>query len=416
MKKCRISGQEMNEVFSLGDLCVSNFVPSDYPHPPVKSTLSLCFCDESKLLQLRDSFPTDVLYGQYWYRSGTNLSMKLALKDVVDSVLARAIIRKDKVWLDIASNDGTLLSYVPKDIFKVGIDPAEDNYHEEARKVCDDSIQDFFSAETYFGGKYGHKKAFIVTAVAVFYDLDNPGKFLEDVYSVMEDDGLFVIQMSYTPLMVNQLAFDNICHEHVCYYSLTSLKYVLEKKGFRIVDCELNDVNGGSFRVYVKKDKSPINTFRTAPYRDVANLRIQALLEYEENNGFNDVQKYISFYEEILKLKKATVELILTEYANGKKIWGYGASTKGNTLLQWYGLDNQVIEKIAERSPYKYGLKTVGTNIPICSEDEMREAHPDFLLILPWHFIEEFRRREQSYLQSGGAFIVPCPKLDVITG
>ncbi len=416
MVKCRISDSEAQDVFSLGELYVSDFVSSDATRPAVKSDLTLCLSSKSKLLQLKDTFSAGSLYGRYWYRSGTNLSMRLALKDVVDSVLLRKRMDRNAVWLDIASNDGTLLRFVPGNLVRIGIDPAEDSFKEEALKYADDVVQDFFSADIFRRSTYGFRKADVVTVVAMFYDLDDPGKFLRDVSEIMDDDGLLVLQMSYTPLMIQQLAFDNICHEHICYYSLTSLKYLLEENGFQIVDCELNDVNGGSFRAYIKKDIADVKSFKTGPFRDVANFRIQSLLEYEEVNGFNTIERYEQFYKDIVELKKSTVEFILEEHGKGKVIWGYGASTKGNTLLQWYGLDHTVITAIAERSPYKHGLKTVGTNIPIESELDMRKEKPDYLLVLPWHFIEEFKNREEEYLKGGGAFIVPCPKFEVIRG
>jgi hypothetical protein len=248
----------------------------------------------------------------------------------------------------------------------------------------------------------------------MFYDLPDPVAFLNDVYDVLHDEGLFVVQMSYTPLMVQQMAFDNICHEHLMYYSLHSFKHVIEKAKFKIVDCELNDVNGGSFRVYLQKDIAKVTSFATAPYRDVARYRINSTLEYENKIGANTVEFYMNFYKKLQELKEKTYNFIKQEKEKGKSIWVYGASTKGNTLLQYFGLDKTLIDGAAERSPYKFGLKTVGTDITIYSEQDMRKANPDYLLILPWHFIDEFKRREAPYLMSGGHFIVPCPVFEIV--
>jgi hypothetical protein len=214
--------------------------------------------------------------------------------------------------------------------------------------------------------------------------------------------------------MLKQLAFDNICHEHIYYYSLTSIKNLLEKVNLKIVDCLLNDINGGSFRVYIRKNNSNDRNFKTAPYRDVANYRIQSLLTHEEKDGITTTKPYLEFYEKIKALRDETVSFIKDQKSKGKTIWAYGASTKGNTLLQWFGLDNTLIDGIAERSPYKFGLKTIGTNIPIYSEDVLREKNPDYVLVLPWHFINEFCEREKKYLEKGGKFIVPCPKFEII--
>lgn len=414
MRKCRISNAETKDVLSLGELYVSDFTTQGTTDASQKGDLTLCFSEESKLLQLKESTPVDCLYGKYWYRSGINSSMRMALKDVVDSVLTRVNLNDNDLWLDIACNDGTLLSFVPKNITKVGIDPAESSYMKEAERYADEIIQDYFTSTAFLKSKFGSRKAKVVTVIAMFYDLDDPGAFLDDINDVMDDDGLLVLQMSYTPLMIKQLAFDNICHEHVCYYSLTSLNYLLTRRGFKIVDCELNEVNGGSFRIYIKKDVPRAKKFKSAPFRDVAEFRIQSLLQFEENNGNNTIECYKKFHQDIQELKERTVGFIQEQITSGKTVWAYGASTKGSTLLQWFGLDSTSIQGIAERSSYKYGLKTVGTNIPIYSEEEMRKAKPDYLLILPWHFVEEFKVRERDYLENGGAFIVPCPKFEII--
>jgi hypothetical protein len=214
--------------------------------------------------------------------------------------------------------------------------------------------------------------------------------------------------------MIEQMAFDNICHEHIYYYSLFNIKNLFKKYGFKIVDCQLNDINGGSFRIYVMKEQGDIKKFSTQPYRDVCNFRINSILEYEKTLNLDCVETWINFYNKINDLREHTINFIKSEKLKGKKIWGYGASTKGNTLLQYFELDNTLIDGIAERSFYKWGTRTVGTNIPIYSEDDMRREKPDFLLVLPWHFINEFIERESDFLKSGGKFIVPCPKFEII--
>ena len=310
-------------------------------------------------------------------------------------------------------NDGTMFDYIPKNIIKIGVDPCDDSYTKESEKKADLIIQDYFNYDNYSISKFGKMKAKVITVIAMFYDLDKPDKFLQDVYRVLDDDGLLVMQMSYTPLMLKQLAFDNICHEHIYYYSLFNIKKILERNGFGVVDCTLNDINGGSFRVFIKKNGHE-NDFYTQPFRDVANFRVDSLLEYEKTLKLDEKETWLNFHLNLDVLKDIVYHFIKREKENGKTIWGYGASTKGNTTLQYFGLDNTLITSIAERSTYKWGLKTVGTNIPICSEEEMRKAKPDYLLILPWHFINEFKEREKDYLIGGGKFIVPCPKFEVI--
>ena len=215
--------------------------------------------------------------------------------------------------------------------------------------------------------------------------------------------------------MINQLAFDNICHEHIYYYTLSSLKRILERNNLKIIDSQLNDVNGGSIRIFATKSESNLTKFSTQPYRDVCNVRIESLLRYEETLKIDKLETWTKFLDDVNLLRENTVSFIRSEREKGKKVWAYGASTKGNTLLQYFGLNKNDIDAIAERNPQKYGLKTVGTGIPIVSEELMREEKPDYLLILPWHFISEFIQRESEYLSNGGKFIVPCPKFEIIT-
>ena len=408
--KCRISGKETVEVFNLGKLLMSDFTPDgDKPRTGL-GELKMMLCTESGLLQLETILPPEEMYGKYWYRSGINDTMKQKLKDVAVSCLDSIDTKEGDVFLDIACNDGTMFDYVPDYMIKVGIDPADDSFVEESSKKANAIVQDFFSAEAYKRTEYADLKPKIITTIAMFYDLDDPQPFVEDIYDILDDDGIWVLQLSYTPLMLKQLAFDNICHEHICYYSLSSMKYLMDRVGFDIVDCQLNDVNGGSFRIYLMKKTADKTKFRNQQERDVANFRVNSLLEYEKSLKLNDPQTYIDFYSEICKLRDDTMSFIKQEKAKGKKIAGYGASTKGNTLLQWYGLDHTHVDYIAERSEYKYGLKTAGTKIPIIAEADMRADHPDYLIILPWHFINEFAEREAEYIEKGGKFIVPCPK------
>jgi SAM-dependent methyltransferase len=402
------------KLFSLGELYVSDFIEKDEDARAGKHDMTLVIDERYGAARLEKCTPIHSMFGKYWYRSGINQTMRTELKGIVDSVTSVQKLNEGDLWLDIACNDGTLLSFVPDGIKKLGIDPAEDSFKNESSKIADEVIQDFFTLENFKKSKFKKKKAKVVTCIAMFYDLDEPVEFLKDVTKVLDDDGLFVLQMSYTPLMIKQLAFDNICHEHVYYWGLASIEKLLKKAGLKIVDCQLNDVNGGSFRIYIKKKKSDVTTFATAPYRDVCNVRVESLIKWEKGLKLDKEEIWLDFYNRIEALKKETVDFIKAEKAKGKIICGYGASTKGNTLLQYFGLDNTLIDAIAERSHYKFGLKTIGTNIPVLSEEDVRAMNPDYMLVLPWHFIAEFVKREDEFLSKGGKFIVPCPNFQIV--
>lgn len=404
------------KVINLGEHYVSDFIKSDADYIGRKKwSLDLELDENIGAVRLTEIPPSEDMWGKYWYRSGINNSMQKELGNIVNEICSRINISKNDIWLDIACNDGTLLKQVPDEFIKIGIDPADETFFKESSKYAK-IVQSYFNFDAYQKSGYGDKKVKVITTIAMFYDLINPYPFIEDVKKILDDDGVWVLQLSYTPLMIKQLAFDNICHEHAYYYSLLSFKKLFERCGFKIVDCSLNDVNGGSFRVYIQKQNAKIESFGTAPLRDVCNFRLQSLIEYELNN-FNilDLNMWKKFQSDIEFLKKQTVDFIKKEKSKGKIICGYGASTKGNTLLQWFGLDNTLIDAIAERSPYKYGLKTIGTNIPIKSEEDVRNMNPDYMIVLPWHFISEFVKRENEFLNKGGKFIVPCPNFQIIS-
>ena len=405
----------MKELFTLDKLYVSDFLKQSENPVTDKVEMKLMLEEDTGAVRLEKSAPLDTMYGKYWYRSGINTTMKKELNNIVESILNFIEFKENDLWIDIACNDGTLLSYVPSKFIKVGIDPVEDSFKVESEKHANLIIQDFFTAKSFLDSKFGNLKAKIITTIAMFYDLEDPNFFIEDIKQILDEDGLWVLQLSYTPLMLKQLAFDNICHEHIYYYSLFNIKKLFKKHGIDIIDTQLNDTNGGSFRIYCMKEKADKTKFGTQPYRDVCQFRINSLLEYEKTLSLDSVETWINFYQRINDLKEKTLDFIKQEKSKGKTIWGYGASTKGNTLLQYFGLDNTLIDGIAERSIYKFGHRTIGTNIPIYSEDEMRKAKPDYLLILPWHFINEFIKREQDFLINGGKFIVPCPKFEVIS-
>lgn len=403
-------------VTKLGSHYVSDFIKSENDYEGRKKwSLDLELDQEIGAARLTEIPPSETMWGKYWYRSGINSTMTKELGNIVEEICSRIKYKEGDVWLDIACNDGTLLKQIPDKFIKLGIDPADDTFLSEASK-WGIVVQDYFSWNAYERTGHADKKAKVITTIAMFYDLINPHPFIQDVKKVLDDNGVWVLQLSYTPLMIKQLAFDNICHEHAYYHSIGSFKKLFEQHDLKIVDCSLNDVNGGSFRVYVQKNEADVTSFGTSPLRDVCNYRVSSLLEYETKNyNMSDPKIWEEFQSNIENLKKQTVDFIKQEKAKGKIICGYGASTKGNTLLQWFELDHTLIDAIAERSPYKFGLKTIGTNIPIKSEEEVRAMNPDYMLVLPWHFIAEFIQREHEFLNRGGKFIVPCPRFEIIS-
>ena len=408
-----------HKLIELGSMYTSDFVESNTDlKSRNKYSLDLVWNEKLGCPTLTEQPSGEEMWGKYWYKSGTNKSMKIALMNVVEGVLSHKkmkhyLLDDKKVWLDIACNDGTLLSYVDGDaFFRVGIDPIEEKYIAEALHHSDSIVQDYFTYDAWERAN-APKKADVVTSIAMFYDLQDPFTFAEDVEKVLENNGIWVLQLSYTPLMIKQLAFDNICHEHWAYHNLTSVQRILGVANMKVLNAELNDVNGGSIRIYAVKKTADMNSFGSAPLRDVWAMNVQAIFNNEHN--YDNLPVWNDFANNVAMLRMKTTDFIDKANREGKSVWGYGASTKGNTLLQHFDLDNTKIEAIAERNPDKWGLCTIGSNIVIKSEQEMREAQPDYVLVLPWHFISEFVEREREYLEKGGAFIVPCPQFRIYT-
>jgi SAM-dependent methyltransferase len=389
---------------------------SDFPRPgessAQKAPLELALCRRCRLVQLRHTVDPNDLYRNYWYKSGTNQTMRVALADIANKAETLIHLQEAELVLDIGCNDGTLLAaYRTGGIVRLGIDPSD--VAENARKVADKLVVDFFSQES-FRSVAGDARAKIITSIAMFYDLPDPNRFVADVKECLDKDGLWIIQMSYLPLMLQTNEFGNVCHEHLEYYSLQSLEYLLNLHEFEIVDAELNDINGGSLRAYIRNRDADPENFADATYRELARDRVQAMREQELKLGLADRDIYREFAFRVERIKRDTVDFVREAVGRGKKVHVYGASTKGNTVLQYFGLDHTLIAAAAERNPDKWGRVTVGTNIPIISETEARAAMPDYFLVLPWHFLQEFMAREHDYLYSGGRFIVPFPHFTLI--
>ncbi|MBU6500539.1 MAG: class I SAM-dependent methyltransferase [Patescibacteria group bacterium] len=414
INKCRSCGfAKLDDILSLGNLYVSAFVDEEEQKGMKKYPLDLVLCNETSggcgLLQLRHTVPSEVMYRNYWYRSGTNQTMTDALYDIVSAAKAVAQLGKGDFVIDIGANDGTLLSaYADSGVTRVGFEPAR-NIAPVAKNNAEHIINDFFNFEAWVK-EFPGKKAKIITAIAMFYDLDDPNKFVADAAKCLDDDGVFIIQMSYLPLMLSQKDFMNICHEHLEYYSLLSLENLLKRHNLEVFDVETNDVNGGSFRVFIKHKNSGKN-IKIKPRADEC---VEKMRADERALGLNGRKPYEDFVRRVEDLKRRTVEFIKSETAKGKKVYVYGASTKGNTLLQYYGLSTKEIPFAIERSQYKWGKKTVGSLVPIISEEQARAEKPDYFLILPWHFIKEFLEREKKFLEGGGKFIVPLPEFKIL--
>ena len=400
IKKCRVCGSEkLISILNLGKIYVSDFVASFSNRG--KIPLELILCENCNLLQLRHTTNPDLLYREYWYKSGINETIVADLKDIVSKVEDQIKLKEGDIVIDIGCNDGTLLrSYKTKGLKLVGFEPAL-NLIKEAKEGTTKIIPNYFSFK-FYRRYFNEHKAKVITSIAMFYDLGKPNKFIDDITKCLDKDGLWIIEMRYLPLMLQQNDIGNLVHEHLEYYSLMALKILLERHSLEVVNVELNDVNGGSLRAYIRfKNRFSINS------------SVNVLIEKEKRAKLNTIEPYSQFASRILRIKQEVYDFVKKEHDAGKRIFVYGASTKGNTMLQYFGIDHNLIEAAAERDSRKFGMKTIATEIPIISEEESRKS-ADYFLILPWHFLDAFIKREKEFLSSGGKFIVPLPEFKVI--
>ncbi len=409
LTKCRIcDSTHLRPVLTLGEQSVSDFIGGDEtsPHVGLRVPLDLVICDVSKggcgLLQLRHTVNRRLLYKKYWYKSGMNDTMKAALEEIAWKAERTAPLSDDDMVIDIGCNDGTLLRGYTKHLIRVGFEPTT-NLLSEARSGTSLIINDFFNYDA-FARHFPKKRAKCITSIAMFYSIEDPNQFVSDVAKCLDVNGLWIIQMAYLGAMLDTNNFDNICHEHLEYYSLLSLEKLMERHSLSVIDVELNEIYGGSFRIYVRPNTSAIKKSSAVIAMEEAEIRL----------GLDRPDVYRAFAKKIRELKRQVGTFIQNEVNRGKTVYVYGASTKGNVILQYFGLDNHLIKAAAERNPDKWGRTTVGTMIPIVSEEQARAEKPDYFLVLPWAFLKEFKRREKAFLERGGKFIVPLPELKII--
>lgn len=412
-KSCRVCGSEsLTTVIDLGEQYLQgSFVKEGKELPPMRRIpCQIVRCNPEQdenacgLLQMKHSVPPEILYAAYWYRSGTNNTMREHLKGIAARALS--IIDKETARiLDIGCNDGTLLSNYPEAFTKFGVDPSD--VAQEVNLPNTQVVQDIFPSKK-LSAVLKDEKLDVITSIAMFYDLESPVAFCRDIKRHLAEDGIWIFEMSYMPEMLKLNSYDTICHEHLEYYSFAVLEKILKMADLRIFEISYNDINGGSIRCYATHAEN--TKYQAKEYQQLIDQTRQQEFDLELDTG----KPYFSFQQRIDEEKEKLHSLLVDLKNQGKRIHIYGASTKGNTILQFCNIDNTLIECAAERNPDKYGAKTLGTNIPIVSEAESREMKPDYYLVLPWHFKAEFIEREKEALDNGTGFIFPLPIIEIV--
>ena len=409
IKECRIcKNRNLKIIIDLKSQYIQgSFIKKNYPKPYLKKIpLKLVFCNKCFLVQLLHTTNKEILYKNYWYSSGINQTMKTHLKKLVNLIYTiKQKETKNIDVLDIGCNDGTLLNYFTKSVNKYGIDPSQIIKRIDKKKIT--VIKDFFppKKENLESLKI---KFDLITSIAMFYDINDPNLFVKNIKYYLKNKGIWVFELSYLVDMLKLNSFDTICHEHLEYYSLQPLNYLMKKNGLKIFNLSRNSINGGSIRCFVTHEKNSIYDKKQNIYK------IKKLIKNEKKLKINSLYPYKKFYKNILKIKFDLKQLILSIKKQGKSIFILGASTKGNTILQFLNLNNKIINYAVERNKQKIGAITIGSNIKIISEQMSKRLNPDYYLVLPWHFKNEILNREKEFVRKGGNLIFPLPKIQII--
>lgn len=407
IERCRLcQAGQLETILSLGNQALTGLFPKKEDPDALLAPLELVKCRECHLVQLAHNFDLGQLYGAtYGYRSGLNLSMVKHLSQKVAKIQQLCPLEAGDLVIDIGSNDGTTLGAYPEmGLQRIGMDPSGAKFLQYYKPGIE-LIADFFCAKKV-QEKVGPKKAKVITSIAMFYDLEEPQNFVNEIASLLGDDGVWVFEQSYLPAMLEANSYDTICHEHLEYYGLSQIARMLDRAGLKIVEIEHNDVNGGSFSITAAKKNS-----RFPECTD----RIRATLQRESGMGLDTIRPFEQFRQRVEQHRTELKNLLNLIHRSGLKLYGYGASTKGNVLLQFCGLDSKDLPAIAEVNPDKFGAKTPGSQIPIISEADAKAADPDLFLVLPWHFRENILKRERAFLEVGGAFLFPLPHTEIVT-
>ena len=402
IQRCRISGStNLIPVLNLGKMSMTGVFPKPGEKVP-SGPMNLVFCPDSGLVQLRQSYSLDEMYGDnYGYRSGLNDSMVKHLTGITQKLQKLHPLDAESAVLDIGGNDGTLLkAYDVAGLERICVDPTVDKWLAYYGGTDIKTIASFFPTPG-LNGKFFD----IITSISCFYDLEDPNDFVNGISQSLKADGIWHFEQSYLPAMIAANSYDTVCHEHLEYYTFKVVEELLAKHGLRVIDVEQNNVNGGSFAVTAAHAESnyAVNT-----------AAIRRIRETEAFFNENPLGVLKEFESRVMWHRNQLTSLIRNLNESGKSVAACGASTKGNVLLQYANLTRDDIAYVADVNPNKHGCVTPGTKIPIVSEADARKMPTDYKLVLPWHFRRGIIQREAEFLNAGGFLIFPLPHIEIV--
>tara|TARA_B100001063_G_scaffold222431_1_gene228895 strand:- start:2376 stop:3620 length:1245 start_codon:yes stop_codon:yes gene_type:complete len=378
----------------IGDQPLSGFFYKKIHKKLPKYSLDLFQCKVCGLVQIKNKFNVKKMYGQhYGYETSKSKLMVNHLKEKVHRFKKKGYFKKGNSIIDIGSNDGTFLNLIGDKNIRYGVDPSGKKFADNYRKIT--LINNFFSRKKI---KPKNIKFDMITSFAIFYDVEDPNQFCLDIKNILKPNGVWICELSYLPLMLKNLTFDQICHEHVTYYSLNVFEKIINKNGLKLLDVKLNEINGGSIEIICTHKSS----------RRSVNKKFIDILKRDELKI--NKRSFLNFSNRIKKIKKDLNSFL----ENKKNILGYGASTKGNVVLNFCKITRKKLKLICDANEKKFGSFTPGSNIPIISKEKMRKIFPKYLLVLIWSFRKEVIKQEINYIKSGGNLVFHLPKFHII--
>jgi hypothetical protein len=407
MNPCRICGNEKVAKFlDLGSTPLANsFLKQEQlSEPEPRFPLHVVFCPKCGLVQLDHVVAPEILFRNYIYVSSTSQTMPVHFANFANEIVARFTGSPQDLVVEIGSNDGCLLRAFQKhNVNTLGIEPAS-NIAAIANQAGLKTVNDFFCERTVRSLQSKNIAAKVVIGNNVLAHIGDLEDFLTALDLILLPEGVALFEVPYLVDLLEKCEFDTIYHEHLSYFSVGSLQRLFEQKGMRIFDVKRLPVHGGTIRVYVSREGTG----------EIPLPSVREMLLLEKSAKLDSLETYTAFATRIEEIKHKTRSLLTELKSSGASIAAYGAPAKGNTLLNYFQIGNDVLDFVVDRSHHKQGMYTPGSHISVVSPEILLDKQPDYVLVLAWNFIDEIVKQQSEYLELGGKFIVPIPEPKVI--
>jgi SAM-dependent methyltransferase len=404
---CRSCGYDgLQLILSLGRTPLANalLTEANLHEPEATYPLELAFCPNCALVQITETVPPEILFSNYFYFSSFSDTFLQHASELSNRLIQERKLGKDSLVIEVASNDGYLLQYYhQRGIPVLGIEPAANVAKVAVEKYGVRTLVEFFGEAVARKLREQGQQADVIHANNVLAHVADLNGFVEGIHLLLKDDGVALIEAPYVKDLIDHVEFDTIYHEHLCYYSLTTLERLFQRHGLTTQDVKRIPLHGGSLQITVAQ----AGQAQPSP-------AVTALLQEESGWGVDQFAFYEVFGRKVESLKQSLLTMLADLKRDGKRLAAYGASAKGSTLLNYFGIGRDVLDYVVDRSTYKQGHYTPGTHLPIYSPTKLVAEMPDYVLLLTWNFADEIRQQQAEYVQRGGHFILPIPEPKIL--